>query len=341
MSGIRVGVIGLGFGQYHVKTLATMDQVQLVAVADQFNPNLDAYSRKYGVRVYRDGLEMLEREQLDAVTLCVSPRWRLELIQKAAEMDIPMYVEKPWASNVAQARELARICEQSSAPIMVGFAFRYLPVIEKLRELMNGELGRGWALNGEYVFDWLPPAQHWLWDPENGNGFFNENSCHLFDLVCCLMGMPVSVMAEDAVFMGRPSAEMGSIVMRFADGSIATLSVGALGASAFRTFPRINLVTANGQAHISGREHMWETLEWAVREKNTIQRLATHPESLENTRYTYALQHFVNCIRNGIAPTAGVDDGVLAVAIAEAVYKSARTGRKVQMAEYGLKGELQ
>ncbi len=338
MSAIRIGVIGLGFGQYHVKTLVNLEGVRLVSVADQLHPDPDGYSQKYGVRTYQDGLEMLDKEKLDAVSLCVSPRWRLPLVQKAVQLGIPMYIEKPWASSLAQGRELALLCEKHQALVMTGFSFRYLPAIVKLRELIEGELGATWALNGEYVFDWLPPTEHWLWDPENGNGYFNENSCHLFDAVCYLMGTPVSVFADGAIFQNSPSAEMGSVILSFPNGAIASLTIGGLGASAFRNFPRINLITANGQAHLSGREHMWETLSWATRNRGTSQIFHTAPEALENTRYTYALRHFIECVQAGRLPTTSITEGMLAVMIAEAVYESARSGRKVQLSEYGVKG---
>lgn len=95
-----------------------------------------------------------------------------------------MLVEKPWATNLEHARHLAQICETYDAKVMVAFSFRFHPAIVKLRPLMEHELGQGWLLNGEYLFNWIPPSDSWLWDPHNGNGFFNENSGHLFDAVC-------------------------------------------------------------------------------------------------------------------------------------------------------------
>ncbi len=337
MSRMRIGVIGLGFGQYHVRTLANMDGFHLAAVADQLQ-DLESYAQRYGVRTYRDGLEMLEKEPLDAVSLCVSPRWRLPLVEAAARRGLPMYVEKPWASNLAQAQDLARVCAQHNATVMTGFSFRYLPAITRLRRLIDEELGAPWALSGEYVFDWLPPGQHWLWDPENGNGFFNENSCHLFDAVCTLLGAPLSVMAEAAAFCGSPSEEMATISMRFSGGAIAALIVGTLGAASFRRFPRLNLFTANGQALLEGREHIWESLTWATRQAGAAQTFSTAPEALDNTRYTHAFQHFWDCLQQGKAPELGVADGLRAVAIAEALYASARSGQKVLLADLDWKG---
>ena len=134
----------------------------------------------------------------------------------------------------------------------------------------------------------MPPAESWLWDPQNGNGFFNENSCHLFDAVCYLLGRPVSVMAQATNPMGAPSENAAAITVRFADGAIAALTVGGVGVGAVRQFPRIEVVTANGQARLSGREHIWDRLEWATRDDESVRTLLRPPEALGSTRYTHA-----------------------------------------------------
>jgi len=308
-----------------------MDDAHLVAMADKVGNvpgGLACYAARCGATGYQDGAAMFDREQLDAVVIATSPTYRAEVIEQAASRGIAMFVEKPWATNNAHARELANLCRKHDATVMVGFSFRFHPAIVRLRELLDGELGPGWLLCGSYVFDYLPPAAHWLWDPKNGNGLLNENSCHLFDAVCYLMGKPVTVMAEAAGFAGRPSEEAAAITMRFDGGGIAALTVGGYGANAHWDFPYIDVATKNGQARLEGRHHMWESLTWATRDAPCTQSMTRPPEILGSTRYTHAMAHFLDCVRNGKAPSATIDDGVLAVAVAEAVYESARTGKK-------------
>jgi predicted dehydrogenase len=330
---VRVGVIGLGFGQFLVRTLAHMNEVRLVAVADRVPDivpgGLDEYARRYGATAYKDSSPMLDNEQLDAVVVAVSPRWRKDIIEQAATHGLPMFIEKPWATDLAHAHELAAIVERHTASVMVGFSFRYHPAVVRLRQLIDSELGPAWMLNGDYVFGWLPPADSWVWDPHNGNGFFNENSCHLFDAVCYLLGKPVSVMAEAANFTGQPSEDAAILTLRFESGAMATLSIGGIGAGARHDFPRLDVIAEHGQAHLTGREHMWEALRWASRGSTTEAIFSAPPEVLGTTRYTHAMQHFVECIQTGASPTATIQDGILAVVLAEAVYKSARTGQKV------------
>jgi predicted dehydrogenase len=136
-------------------------------------------------------------------------------------------------------------------------------------------------------------------------------------------------MAEAVNFAGRPSEEAAAISMKFADGGIAALTVGGYGANAHWDFPRIDVTTAKGQARLKGKHHMWESLTWAQRGADNVQSITAPPEILGSTRYTHALTYFLDCIRRGEAPSATIEDGVIAVAVAEAVYQSARTGQKV------------
>jgi predicted dehydrogenase len=332
MDALRIAVIGLGFGRHHVHTLANMPEARIAAVADQnFLGDLAAYAARYGARAYRDGLELIETESLDAVSICTSPRFRDPLVSAAARKGLAMFVEKPWAANLAQARRLAQVCAQHQARVMVGFSFRFHPVVSRLRQLMDGDLGAGWMLSGEYVFGWLPPNEHWLWDPANGNGFFNENSCHLFDVVCHMLGEPLTLTAEGINPLAHPSETGAAITLRFANGSVAALLVGGLGAGGDNRYPRLKLIAANGQAHLQGREHYWEELTWTLRGEANSHTLHAPPESLQNMRYTHAFRHFIECVRSGAQPLATVADGIRSAALAEAVYESIRTGQKVNV----------
>ena len=69
-----------------------------------------------------------------------------------------------------------------------------------------------------------------------------------------------------------------------------------------------------------------------VRSEKKMQTLTAPPESLGDTRYTHAFHHVLKCIKEGQKPTATVDDGIVSVALAEALYESAHTGKKVNIA---------
>jgi predicted dehydrogenase len=331
MGEMRFGVVGLGFGEQHVRTLANLPGVRLVAVADTVRERVDRISARYGVRGFQDAAAMMDAGGLDAVSLCVSPAYREPLLRLAASWRLPLFVEKPWSSTVKQGLAFRRLL--GDLPVMVGFSFRFHPVVRRLLDLLHGELGPACVANGEYAFRFLPPAGHWLWDPGNGNGLFNENSCHLFDVACALVGEPVSVMAAGRSYAGSPSEDGAAVTVAFRSGAVAALSIGGLGSAAFKSFPRLDLMTEKGQAWLSGREHIWERLTWALRGEEAVKTLELPAESLGTTRYTRAFEHFLKAIADGSRPEATIDDGIRCVAMAEAVYRSIREGRRVELAE--------
>ncbi|MBN1400154.1 MAG: Gfo/Idh/MocA family oxidoreductase [Anaerolineae bacterium] len=334
MEKLRIGVVGLRFGRNIAHTLFDMPEVELAAVADRhprLPEGLEPYAASLGARAYTDGVEMMRAEALDGICICTSPGAREPLVAHAATAGIPMFVEKPWAPNPQQAQHLASLCREHDAKVMVGFSFRFLPAIIKLRELMHGELGRGWMLNGDYTFQYQPAVGSWLWDPRNGGGLINENSCHLFDAVCYLMGRPVSVMADAGIYMGNPSEDAATVLLHFEGGGMAALTIGGIASGADIAFPRIDVITEHGQAHLEGRHHIWEHLTWSTREGPELHTLKTQPEALGRMRYEPALRHFVECIRTGSKPSASIEDGLMSVAVAAGVYEAARTGQKVAL----------
>lgn len=332
MGDLRIGVVGLGFGEHHVRTIANLGGAVLAGVADTVPDRVARISGQYRVPGYADAEAMIRSGGIDALSLCVSPAYREPILRLAAERGIPLFVEKPWSTTVEQGRRFARIVE--GLTVMVGFSFRFHPAVRRLSDMLCGELGAPRIANGEYAFKFLPPPGAWLWDPANGGGLFNENSCHLFDIVAFLMGEPVSVMAAGRSYAGSPSEDGAALTMSFASGGAAALTIGGLASAAFKSFPRLDLMTEKGQARLSGREHIWERLSWALRDDTSIRTLDLPAEGLGVTRYTRAFEHFLSCLSEEKAPETGIADGLRSVALAEAVYLSIRERRRVDLSEF-------
>src|SRR4030095_2314356 len=75
---LRVGIIGLGIGARHASSYALVPEAELVAMADPAPGRLgttpEEFCAHYGARYYRDGQEMIEKERLDAVSICTNPK---------------------------------------------------------------------------------------------------------------------------------------------------------------------------------------------------------------------------------------------------------------------------
>lgn len=335
---IRFGVAGLSFGQFHVKTLVNLEGALLTAVADPRKEISDSIAQQYNVEPFYDGIEMIESGKIDAVNICVPPSHRQALLEAAVKKGIAVFLEKPLAANTEQARLLKKISEKSQKPVMTGFSFRFHPAVVKLKELIDTELGAVLAAHGSYVFDFLPPAERWLWDTQNGGGLFNENSCHLFDLVMDLMGEPVKVKASGGSWFGRPSEEASAVSLEFREGNIASLMVGGIGSGGNHQFPTLDLYCVNGSARLIGRDHSWHEIEWSIRGESNMQRMTMDPEQLGRSRYSDSLELFIEAINGEIPVASDVDDGIRSVILAESVYDSIRNDKSVLWEDFNETG---
>lgn len=273
-SEIRLGVVGMRLGLWRAGAIDRIEGASIVAVADNHigklpgpNITLQEWAGSLGAMAYTDGVEMIQNADFDAVDLCVSPKWRLPLVEAAAERGLPLLLEKPWGTNMAHGQAIADVIKGASLLHMVEFPLRYFPPIIALKELLNdGALGRPFIVNAEIVMGATPAKnpEHWMWDPDNGNGVINENTCHVFDAICYLLGDPVSLHAFGASYHGaEPSLPDGIVAsIRFASGAVASVTGGALGADALRTPTWLDVYAEKGQALVTGIDHMYDTLTW-------------------------------------------------------------------------------
>lgn len=333
---ISIGVVGAGFGLNLINTLATSPKFCLAGIADRnASRDVQAIASQFNTNAYRDGSDLIRCEKPDALVLALPPQHRSALIEEALAAGIALFIEKPLAATVAQANELVEKLGASRAAVMMGFSFRFHTSIVRAKKMLSADLGAPLLANGAYVFDWRPAPDSWLWDRDRGGGFFNENSCHLFDVVCHLMGRPQTVFASGSSYLDQPGPIGAAISLSFASGAVAALTVGGIGVGAKGDFPRLDLITENGDLRLEGRDHMWTGLEWTMRGSDHTQRFSATPERLSETRYTRAFEHFAHCIETTTAPSATPGQGLLAVEIADAIYQSLERAEPISLANKG------
>src|ERR1700730_17512987 len=141
---IKIGVIGYGYwGPNIVRNLQGLDTTRAELICDS-NPSAQARARKAhpGVKIVSDANEVLRSPDIDAVAI-ITPVWtHFELAKKALEHGKHVFIEKPFASNSAQAEELIDLAAQKNLKIMVDHTFLFTGAVRKIRELTeSGALG--------------------------------------------------------------------------------------------------------------------------------------------------------------------------------------------------------
>src|SRR5437879_12901388 len=149
---IRVGVIGYGYwGPNIVRNFHGLENARVWLVCDKIAAALARVRKTYpGILTTSDANDVLNSKQIDAVAV-ITPVWtHYELTKAALENGKHVFVEKPFASNSAQAEELIEIAARKSLTIMVDHTFLFTGAVRKIRELTQ----RG-ALGDLYYYDSL------------------------------------------------------------------------------------------------------------------------------------------------------------------------------------------
>jgi myo-inositol 2-dehydrogenase/D-chiro-inositol 1-dehydrogenase len=224
---VRIGVVGAGWiAAEHVATLARLDGAEVVAVCD-----LDeARARELagGGAAYTDWHELLERESPDAVFVCTPPLVHREVTVEALERGIHVYLEKPIARGLDDARGIVEAAAGSDAVCAVGYQWRGVEVLDDLREALDGqELG---LLIG--IGTGPTKSRPWFLDRAQGGGNLLERASHGIDLERAVGGEVVAVQATaGAIPLAQSAGERGdiedsaAIVLRFATGAVGSTSI--------------------------------------------------------------------------------------------------------------------
>jgi predicted dehydrogenase len=128
----------------HAAGYAAVENTELVAVSDVVPEKVEAIRQRYTVpRGYTDYREMIEREQPDIVSIATRPATHAEMTVFAAEHGVrAIYCEKPLCCSMEEADVMVEACERYGVRFNYGTQRRYMPLYQKLREMIEGgELG--------------------------------------------------------------------------------------------------------------------------------------------------------------------------------------------------------
>ncbi|SCN41946.1 Gfo/Idh/MocA family protein [Bacillus wiedmannii] len=145
MNILKVGVIGCGsIAQYrHLPEYEANPYVQVVAVCDSNKKRAKEVANKYGVNMYTDYNELINCEELDAVSVCTPNDLHASISIVALQSGIHVLCEKPMATSKKDAEMMIEAAEKSGKKLMIGHNQRFVTSHQKAKQLIeNGEIGK-------------------------------------------------------------------------------------------------------------------------------------------------------------------------------------------------------
>jgi predicted dehydrogenase len=371
--GLRVGVAGTGFiGRVHVAA-ARRAGAEVVAVAASTPERSVQAAAELGVPLgVADALELLEHD-LDVLHIATPNHLHTALAVAALEAGVHVVVEKPIGLGADDARTLAAAAQGKDLVVAVPFVYRFYPTVRHARELVRGgEIGDLRLLHGHYLQDWLSSAgdANWRVDATQGGSSraFADIGSHWCDLVQFVSGARIervlartgTVVPERSKAVHESFAPVGDVgaTARVGTEDVATVlfetATGVLGSLVVSQVSpgrknRLWLeIDGSSSALCFDQEHPEELWIGGRQESRTVVR---DPSTMAPAAARYATlpaghpQGYQDCFDAFVADAYDavsgdkpdglpvLADGLVAVALTEAVVRSAATQTWVEVEE--------
>ena len=330
----RIGVAVLGAGrmaQTHLRTLAGVDAVDVVVVAD---PVAAAAERgreiAHARRASLDPVEAIHDPDVEVVVVVTPTSTHAQLIEEALRAGKAVWTEKPIAQELGDTQRIVDLWRQTGLPCAVGFMRRYDPGYARAKELIDaGELGRIEQFHA-YSRDVNPPPLEFLL---HAGGSFLDMSVHDLDLARFLVGEVEEVHAWattlfDDRFTQANDWDTAAIILRFANGALGTIETA-----------RHSTWGYDIRAEVCGSVNK-VTIDAGQKTPATVTRGVNLEHDLYGdffdrfeVAYRRELEVFFEDLVAGRTPLPGPDDALETLRLAVACTRSWRENRPVRLAE--------
>jgi len=140
MDKVKVGFIGCGgIAQFHFGHMEKMDNAQVVAACDLIEERANKTAARFQAKAYTSYKDMFEREQLDAVFVCVEPSAHNGMEMMAIERGINVFVQKPMSLDLAYAKDVRDAIADKGVVSAVGFQCRYVDTLPRAKGWLDGQ----------------------------------------------------------------------------------------------------------------------------------------------------------------------------------------------------------
>jgi myo-inositol 2-dehydrogenase / D-chiro-inositol 1-dehydrogenase len=221
VTGVAVGMVGAGaVATRHVRTLQAMDGVRVAAVADPAVERAHDLAELAGAAAYASHLDMLERERLDAVYVCVPPFAHGPPELAVIDAGLPLFVEKPVAIDLETAEAIAARLARRQLVTCTGYHWRWLDIFDRAAGLLAANPAR--LVSCAWLDKVPPPA--WWGRRDGSGGQTVEQTTHVLDLARALVGEVTEVHAFGARAAGAEVDQVSVGSLRFAGGAVGSLA---------------------------------------------------------------------------------------------------------------------
>jgi predicted dehydrogenase len=333
---LKTAIVGAGRISYaHAKALHDLG-IGIAGVLNRSPVRAQELADQYGARVIQSLDEVLT--EVDMVHILTPPFQRVEFVRQAAAAGKHLFIEKPMAISVADAKEILELATVSRGKLMIGFNMRFRNGYRLLQEAVrDGRLGE---IIGVYSHrlgfgGGVTLNDSWRTDPNLACGMSIESLAHDIDMLLHLVDGVVSVSANTyGTISGLPKFDNNAAVtFRLRNGGIGLIHASW---SSCLGYSSRGVIGTNGTAMLTGDE-LFDFTRFVIKTKdmpyqqviNVNDRYAWPDQNHQS--YLEINRHFKECIEQDRNPLTSGEDGLRALIFSQAILESDQIGQMVMV----------
>lgn len=339
---LNYGVVGCGavFQVFQVDSLLKTPGLKLWAICDLDEGRVKSLQERYKIpRAYTDYRKLLEDEEVQIIMVNLPQHLHREVSVEAARAGKHVYVEKPIATTLSDARAIIQACKEAKVKLCVGHQRRFINVEMKAKELIDeGYLGEVFKVRA--TASWFEPQENllskdWWYRKECGGGPLMRWGVHKTDTLRYLL-------TDDAI---RVYAEMGRFVhknppvtvedtlvalFRFQKGAIVELEVSNAqregGSEKGLRGETVEIWGTEGTLWYRPSTGEMELL--STKRGGEFEKIVVEPDGMEMVRIH---QEFIKSIEENTSSPVSGEDGYKALEMVVTSYRSAEERRVIEL----------
>ncbi len=345
---LRVGVVGLGIGRAHIGGFQKHPKAEVVAIADIDEQRLKRAGDEFSIPGrYTDYRKMLKSERLDIVSVATPNVFHKPITIAALEAGCHVLCEKPMAMNATEARAMAAAAKKARRRLMINFSYRF----NEQAWIMKKQVQSG--ILGDIYFGrtvWhrrrgMPGFGGWFGQKKmSGGGPLIDLGVHRLDLALWLMDYPKPSVIIGSTYdhIARPIAkkegkkfdveDLACGMIKFKKG--ATLIVEASWAANIKEAEQMStrlLGTKGGLLHFNLNAGYDFDMELYIEQNGSQFNIALDKKMSVKDKPASAMAHLADCIIANKPHIATAEEGIIVMEILDAIYRSAESGKPVNV----------
>jgi predicted dehydrogenase len=206
-------------------------------------------AEKFAIRSSFSDYDEFLKSDIDAVYIGSANVNHYYQVIKAARAGKHILCEKPMAMTAAEAEEMVNICRENNVRLTLNYVYRYHPIIEKAKELIEGGLiGKFISMNLNFNIDFPPGSNFRFIKEESGGGALRDLGTHMIDLLRYFGGEVESICGvTDNIIYKAPVDDFAAAIIKFHEGGYGYFNVSF---NSKKAFNRIDIVGHQGSISI-------------------------------------------------------------------------------------------